>query len=58
MPSLQDRLCSAAHEDDERPAMRLRGVAWALAFALFFWGGVLLLLAPAWLDRFIRWMVQ
>ena len=30
MPSLQDRLCSAAHEDDERPTMRLRGVLWAL----------------------------
>ena len=28
--SLQDRLCSAQSEDDERPTMRLRGVVWAL----------------------------
>ena len=28
MTSLQDRLCTAQSEDDERPTMRLRGVAW------------------------------
>ena len=30
MRNLQHRLCTAAHEDDERPTMRLRGVVWAL----------------------------
>lgn len=33
--TLQDRLCSAAHEDDERPTMRLRGVLEVGVGALF-----------------------
>ena len=61
--SLQDRLCSADAELAARLRARredrgslLRGVLWALPFALAFWIGAALLIVPSWLDGFIRWV--